>query len=150
MHYREATTDDIPALHQVRVSVKENALSNPDLISADDYHEFLIRRGKGWVCENNGEIVGFAIADLLESNVWALFLHPHHEGKGIGRRLHALMLDWYFEQTSAPLWLSTAPASRAERFYRAAGWTEAGTYGRGEIKFEMKAEDWLRFRNQNP
>ncbi len=37
------------------------------------------------------------------------------------------MLDWYFGQTPETLWLSTSPGTRAERFYRTAGWQEAGT-----------------------
>jgi len=61
---------------------------------------------------------------------------------GIGKRLHDDMLDWYFAQTSTTIWLGTAPATRAEKFYRKAGWQEVGIHGKGEIKFEMTAADW--------
>lgn len=44
------------------------------------------------------QIVGFSIADLKENNIWALFVHPDFENLGIGRKLHDIMLDWYFEQ----------------------------------------------------
>lgn len=142
MHFRNATTNDIPHLHRVRLSVTENALSNPELITENDYREFLEQRGKGWVCETEGAIVGFAIADLQGRNIWALFLDPAFERRGIGRALHTLMLDWYFSQTGDAVWLSTAPQSRAEGFYRTAGWNEAGTYGKGELRFEMCREDW--------
>jgi len=50
-------------------------------------------RGKGWVCKVDGEVVGFAIVDLKEHNIWALFLRPEFEGMGIGKELHRLMID---------------------------------------------------------
>ena len=117
-------------------------LSNPDLVTDADCVRYITERGKGWVCEVEGKIVGFAIADLEDHNIWALFLMPEFESKGIGRKLHQLMLEWYFTQTNETVWLSTAPSSRAETFYRKAGWLEAGTYGKGEIRFEMSASQW--------
>ncbi|HUC80899.1 MAG TPA: GNAT family N-acetyltransferase [Flavisolibacter sp.] len=147
MQYREATIDDIPQLQTVRNAVKENALSDPSLVKDADYIPYLQKRGKGWICEADSKIVGFAIADVQSANIWALFLLPAYEGKGIGRKLHGLMLDWYFSQTDKTVWLSTAPHSRAERFYRKAGWQEAGTYGKGETKFEMTKEMWRRNRS---
>lgn len=139
--FREAALADIPHIQRVRHSVRENVLSDPALVTDAHCADYLTRRGKGWVCEVDGIIVGFAIADLQEANVWALFLHPDWEGRGIGRRLHDLMLDWYFAQTSTTLWLSTTPGTRAEGFYRKLGWKETGTYGRGELRFEMSRRD---------
>ena len=34
--------------------------------------------------------------------------------------------------------LSTDPGTRAERFYRADGWTATGVNGKGEIVFEKR------------
>jgi tetratricopeptide (TPR) repeat protein len=66
----------------------------------------------------------------------------YFEKKGIGRQLHDSMLEWYFTQTSTTVWLSTSPGTRAEQFYRKAGWTETGLYGKGELKFEMTFDIW--------
>lgn len=143
MNYREARLEDIEQLSAIRLAVKENKLSNPNLITFSDYETFLTIRGKGWVGECNESIVGFAIVDLKDNNVWALFIDPAFEGQGIGKQLHQLMLDWYFKQTKHTLWLSTDPQSRAAAFYRKAGWTEAGLYGKGELKFEMTYLNWL-------
>ncbi|HVF98170.1 MAG TPA: GNAT family N-acetyltransferase [Flavisolibacter sp.] len=148
MHFREATAEDIPEIQRVRNSVKENVLSDPALVTNADCFQFLTRRGKGWVCEINEKLVGFSIADLEGANIWALFLEPAYEGRGIGRQLHHLMMDWYFSQTDKPVWLSTQPRSRAEKFYRRAGWKETGIYGKGEIKFEMTKKQWQK--NINP
>jgi GNAT superfamily N-acetyltransferase len=139
---REARVADIPQIQVVRNSVKENTLSDPGLVTDADCELFMTQKGKGWVCGINQQVVGFAIADLQGHNIWALFLLPAFEKQGIGRQLHDVMLDWYFAQTTETVWLSTSPGTRAEAFYRKAGWRETGIYGKDEIKFEMSAEDW--------
>ncbi len=141
MIFREAHNDDIPQIQVVRNAVTENTLSNPNLVTDDDCREFLFERGKGWVCEIDNQIVGFSIADLKENNIWALFVHPNHDKKGIGKELHNLMLDWYFSQTKTTVWLGTAPGTRAELFYTKQGWKNVGMYGQ-ETKFEMTFDDW--------
>lgn len=142
MKFRIAKIEDIANIHRVRNSVRENALSNPDLITHEDYVEFLTQRGKGWVCEVDDQIVGFSVADLKDDNIWALFLAPEFEGKGIGRKLQELMLDWYFSNGKSKVWLGTAPQTRAADFYRKSGWKEIGKNGEKEIKFEMTLENW--------
>ena len=144
MFFREARVEDISQIQIVRNSVKENTLSNPALVTDKDCEVYITRRGKGWVCVIDDRIIGFAIVDLIDHNVWALFIQPGFEGRGIGRKMHDHMLDWYFNQTSLPIWLGTSPNTRAERFYRAAGWKEVGIHGKGEIKFEMAADDWKK------
>lgn len=142
MTFREANIADIKQIQTVRNSVNENTLSNPDLVTDADCYEFITKRGKGWVCEIDNQIVGFSIADLKENNIWALFVHPNYDKQGIGRQLHDLMLNWYFNQTSKNVWLGTAPNTRAEKFYKESGWTEVGIYGKGEIKFQMTFDNW--------
>lgn len=142
MIFREAAPKGIPQIQIVRYSVKENPLSNPALVTDADCLEFITQRGKGWVCEIGDTVVGFAIADLQDSNIWALFIHPDFEGRGIGKTLQKLMLDWYFAQGKDHVWLGTAPGTRAEAFYRASGWVENGTNGSKELKFEMSREGY--------
>jgi GNAT superfamily N-acetyltransferase len=144
MYFREAQVTDIPQLSNVRLSVQENRLSNPALVTVQDYQNYLTERGKGWVCEVDGIIVGFGIADILSHSIWALFVQPEFAGKGIGKELHELMLAWYFAQTSETVWLSTAPGTRAEQFYRRQGWQDTGRTKSGEVRFEMTAGEWRR------
>lgn len=148
MIIREAQIEYIKQIQIIRNSVTENILSNPDLVTDDDCKEYITVRGRGWVCEVANKIVGFAIVDLKENNIWALFLHPNFEKKGIGRQLHRTMMDWYFTQTRTTVWLGTAFNTRAEKFYRQAGWKEAGTHGTKEIKFEMTYNDWTNNPNR--
>jgi len=142
MNIRVAEIKDIPQIQVVRNLVKENRLSDPALVPDSDVQDYITRRGRGWVCEIDGEIVGFAIADLVDNNIWALFIHPGFEGTGIGKKLHGEMLNWYFSQTDKTVWLGTSPNTRAELFYRKAGWKEVGIHGKGEIKFEMTKDEW--------
>ena len=144
MIFRDAKLEDIPQMQVVRYSVKENALSNPRLVTYEDYENYLFKRGRGWACEIDNRIVGFAIVDMVDNNVWALFVDPACESRGIGKKLHDVMLDWYFEETDTTLWLGTAPNTRAEKFYRAKGWKEVGVHGKGETKFEMTLHQWTK------
>jgi len=147
MIFREARESDISQIQHVRNSVKENTLSDPNLVTDADCLEFMTQRGKGWVCIVDEVVVGFSIADLKDKNIWALFVDPNFEKRGIGKKLHALMLDWYFAQKHDQVWLGTAPKTRAEHFYRRAGWRENGMHGKGEIKFEMTRAEWAALKN---
>ncbi len=139
MTIRFATLADIPAMHVVRMGVRENVLVTPGLVTHDSYRAILEdeARGPGWVAEMDGRIVGFSVADLRERNLWALFLNPDFEKRGLGRQLLARAVAWLFACGAPEIWLTTAPGSRAEHFYRAAGWTARGADRHGDIRFTM-------------
>lgn len=142
MKFREARLNDIAQIQVVRHLVKENTLSDPALVSDADVAFYITQKGKGWVCETDGKIVGFSIVDLRENSIWALFVDPDCDQRGVGKQLHKLMMDWYFAQTKDKVCLGTAPHTRAEEFYKRQGWTPVGGYANGETKFEMQYEDW--------
>ena len=119
MHIRDATLADIPDMHRVRTRVRENKLADPTRVLPHHYRAMLVERGRGWVAECDGRLVGFAIADLEDSRVWTLFVEPTMEKKGVGVQLHDAMMEWAFLHTER-MWLSTDPGTRAERFYRRA------------------------------
>ncbi|WP_316820433.1 GNAT family N-acetyltransferase [Pedobacter gandavensis] len=143
MIFRTAELSDIKQIQVVRHLVKENTLSNPDLVPDQDVAYYISVKGKGWVCEVNGKMVGFSIIDLLDKSVWALFVDPDFAEKGIGKELHRLMMNWYFEQTKDKVVLGTDPNTRAARFYALQGWRLVGTYANGEAKFELSYADWI-------
>ncbi len=142
LEVRMAVEADIPALHRIRMSVRENALSDPSAVKPEHYRRMLSRDGRGWVGELAGRIAGFAVVDLVRQNVWALFVDPAHEGRGVGRALHDAMLDGAFAAGATRLWLSTDPNTRAERFYLAAGWQRTGHEPNGEVRFETSRDRW--------
>ncbi len=144
LFYREAQLEDIQQIQVVRHAVKENTLSDPSLVTDRDCEDFMFKFGKGWVCEVNQKVVGFSIVDLKKNNIWALFVDPAFEKQGIGKKLHDLMIHWYFTQTQHTVWLGTAPNTRAEKFYAHCGWKNVGMVNNGEVKFEMSFEDYKK------
>jgi GNAT superfamily N-acetyltransferase len=84
--FRRATSDDILAMSRIRLSVTENTLSDPRRVTDEMYEDFLDQSGRGWVAESEGEIVAFCYADKLNASIWALFVRPGHEGRGLAKR----------------------------------------------------------------
>ena len=136
MMIRTATANDVATMHAIRTRVRENRLSDPSVITEQDYHDFMARNTMGWVCEHDGVMMGFAMVDVEARNVWALFVAPEHEFMGVGRALHETMLGCYWQRQDV-LRLSTAPNTRAEAFYRKAGYDAVGLSSSGEVLFEM-------------
>lgn len=133
---RQARRDDIAGMHRVRLAVRENRLIST-VITERDYIPAIESTGRGWVVESGGQVVAFAVGNSATGNIWALFVDPDHEGRGHGRRLHDAMVNWLWSQGLSRLWLTTTAATRAERFYRTAGWIESGRADDGELRFEL-------------
>lgn len=140
----EATTTDIPEMHRVRMAVRENVLSDPTRVTPSDYRRMIEVDGKGWVCRIDGAVRGFSFSDLAAKNIWALFIEPGFEGRGVGRRLHDRAVGWLFDNGAQTLWLTTSPGTRAEKFYHAAGWRLAATEPNGEHRLELERDRWMR------
>jgi len=138
MNFREAQVEDIPALSGVRQSVIENALSDPRKVTREMYAAYLGESGKGWVCEIDGEVVGFSVASAVDATIWALFVHPSYEGRGIGQRLLRLAAEWLFETGAESVSLNTEAGTRADRFYEAQGWQRGELKADGEVCYRLQ------------
>jgi GNAT superfamily N-acetyltransferase len=134
---RQARRGDIPAMHRVRLAVRENRLTS-SAITEQHYLPAIEETGRGWVIEVSGTVVAFAVGNVVTGNIWALFVDPAHEGHGHGRRLHEAMVSWLFSRGLARLWLSTDPNTRAQRFYEAAGWHFMSMRADGEALYELR------------
>jgi GNAT superfamily N-acetyltransferase len=108
MNFRTTTKEDMPEIMRVRIGVKENRLANPDSLDLPDIQRMLAgENGRGWLCEVDGQVVGFAIADLATSNGCALFIAPAFERRGIGRTLHGIEPNSEFRfEMSRDQWLA--------------------------------------------
>jgi len=95
MQIHVASLPDIPEMHRIRTSVRENQLTNPALVQPHHYRAMLNEQGRGWLAKI--------------------------EGRGVGRRLHDTMMDWLFAEGAEHVWLSTDRGTRAARFYQSAG-----------------------------
>ncbi|MCW0983794.1 GNAT family N-acetyltransferase [Agrobacterium sp. BT-220-3] len=87
--------------------------------------------GGGW----NG--CGFSAADPRDGSIWALFVTPSFEKKGIGSSLLAEACACLRSSGVKRAWLTTDPGTRAEQFYRSAGWQHIGEKD-NELLFEMQ------------
>lgn len=132
---RPALLEDIPAMHALRLGVRENRLSDPSRVTQADYERRLAQPGASWVAEVNGSIAGFTIADFPSRSVWALFVKADFEGRGIGRALLRQVTQSLEAAGPGTIHLSTEAGTRAERLYAAAGWTRRGQLPNGEIHF---------------
>lgn len=122
----------------VRLAVNENRLSNPARITPAMYADHLGPLGQSWVCEGEGRIVGFSSAAVRDASIWALFVLPEFEGRGIGKRLLALATEWLFEQGATRVVLGTAAGTRADAFYARVGWRRGALRDDGEVEFTLE------------
>lgn len=132
---RPAQLGDWDEVQDLRLSVTENRLSDPSRVTRSMYHDYILDRGRGWVAEADGTILGFCIA-ALDGEVWALFVRPGCEGRGVGLALMRACVDWLTEQGVGEAVLETGAGTRAEAFYRRFGWIEAGR-NRHDITFKL-------------
>lgn len=142
MLIRNATPEDIERIFVIRESVRENHMSREDLAKlnitpssiklAMTSGDYIIP-----VAVEDGMIVGFAMAQISEGYVFALFVSPEYEGKGFGRALMQTIENGLVENGVRNVWLATGSEEgiRAPGFYRHLGWKDAGLTDNGHIKF---------------
>lgn len=136
---RAATRDDVPAMHRIRQAVRENR-PRTTAVTETDYIPYIEEHGCSWVVEVQDEIVGFAVGDVRDGNIWALFVHPDHEKRGYGKQLHDRMVESLWNRGLNKLQLTTDPGTRAQGFYEAAGWQCKGSTSKGTLRFELCAQ----------
>jgi GNAT superfamily N-acetyltransferase len=96
-------------MHRVRLAVRENVLSNPNPISESDYLAALEVRVRTWVVEVAGDITAFATG-YKNGSIWALFVHPDHEGRGYENTVHSAVATWLWSLGHKRIRLTTGPA----------------------------------------
>ena len=132
-----AEAGDAEALLRIRTSPAENSLSIAELAAIGLTSEALaatLEAGPcAWIAEMGGEPVGFSMVDGEAGCVFALFVLPSHEGRGLGGTLLALA-EAALWPSHEKVWLETAEASRACGFYRRHGWVPDGAAGPGDIR----------------
>jgi ribosomal protein S18 acetylase RimI-like enzyme len=96
--FREAQLKDINAIFSVRVSVRQNRLTYSQLralgITPESIATALQNDSKAWISECNDTVVGFSMANSSDGRIFALFVLPQYEGRGIGGKLLEMALTW--------------------------------------------------------
>jgi GNAT superfamily N-acetyltransferase len=90
---RKATRADYSRISEIRLAVRENRLSKPDSIGP--LVDWLFDNSTFWVWEEDGTIQGFSAGDPRDGSICALFVHPSHERRGIGRALPDPVILWH-------------------------------------------------------
>ena len=132
----------MPGISRVRTSVVENLLTREQLdargITEASVAASFLADSKGWVALSGDEIVAFSIADRASRSVFALFVLPQYEGRGLGTKLLGLALEWLWDNGVDLVWLTTGPGTRAARFYERKGWIAKGSDGTGDVRYEYR------------
>ena len=130
---REMTPADLDAVFALRVSTRENRVTMAEL--ADDYGitvasltAAMATDVRGWLVEDEGSVVAFAMGDRANGEVQVVAVHPGHEGRGHGKAVLAAVVGWLVAEGHTEVWLYAArdPAVRATGFYRRLGWAPTG------------------------
>ena len=90
-----------------------------------------------WLAELDGRPVAFAMVDLAEGEVFALFVLPSHENLGLGRQLMAVAEAALFEHHDT-LFLITDGRDqiRANGFYQRLGWAVVDTAEGDDVRYQ--------------
>lgn len=138
---RLATVDDVAAIFRVRTAVTENILTLAELadlgVTPDTVAALIRSEACIWVAEGHGEVLGFAMIEQETACLFAAFVLPEHEGRGIGRELVAVCEAALFRE-NALVWLETDGRSRAAGFYRHMGWSHAADLDNGDARLEKR------------
>jgi len=139
---RPAGVADVPALFRIRTAVVENVMTMAELAALGITPSGIaaaLSHGEAvaWVALCEGREAGFSMVRPVEGDVFALFVLPTHEGRGIGRALLREAERWLAGRGMTEAWLCTGaePGLRVPGFYRAAGWREAGRMSDGQLRF---------------
>lgn len=65
---RQAHRKDISAMHEIRLAVRENVLTSP-LVNEASYLPAIEETGRGWVIDEGGSVVAFAVANHVTGNI---------------------------------------------------------------------------------
>lgn len=138
---RLANVEDVAAIFRVRTSVTQNVLTLPELaelgVTPDAIAEVIRSTPCIWVAEVDGEVAGFAMIELDTACLFAAFVLPLAEGRGMGRDLVAVCEQALFRE-HALIWLETDGRSRAAGFYRHLGWCQTADLGNGDVRLEKR------------
>lgn len=131
MKIREIQPEDMPAIFEVRVRTWHNQNGAEEMTRMGITHESvraLLAAGshRGWLAEIDDEVVGFAMGDRTNGEMWVIAVLSEFEGRGIGRQLLTRVEDWLFAGNWDEIWLTTDvdETLRCVGFYRRLGWED--------------------------
>ena len=128
--FREIGPDDMAAIFDVRVATWDNDRGREEMaalgITPDSVRAKLADTHRGWLCEADGRVVGLAMGDRSNGEMWVIAVLSEYEGRGIGGQLLSRVEGWLLDCGWREIWLTTDrdETLRAVGFYRHLGWTD--------------------------
>lgn len=139
MSIRVATPEDVPEMIEIRLSVRQNTLSEAGIawLTHERVERSITEQGRGWVADADGELQGFCIALRADASIWAMFVRPRAEDQGIGKQLLSRAAEWLFQTGAEVATVTTDLGTRAAGFYAAVGWQQSAVNDEGEVTFQL-------------
>lgn len=138
---RLATLADIDTLFAIRTAVVQNHLSHEQMadlgITPQALADSVREAPCVWLAEVEGRPAAFSMVNFADGEVFAMFVLPVYEGRGLGRQLMAVAETALFEHHQT-LYLITDGRDeiRANGFYQRLGWTKVGRVEGDDVRYE--------------
>ncbi|CCP03876.1 acetyltransferase, GNAT family [Erwinia amylovora Ea644] len=133
--FHKLTERNLKDIYEIRFSVHENQLHDHQIgyMQREQVLED-INQGGGWICQAGDEYAGYALGIFVpEPLIGGLFVKPEYHNKGIGTQLLLRVTQWFFDQETTEISLTTDPGSKAEYFYQQRGWQPSGIDEFGQL-----------------
>jgi len=130
MKFREITENDVPDLFTIRAATRENTISKKQLaelgINEKSVLAMVDTTHRGWLCVEDDRVIGFAMGNRENGEMWVIAILPDYEDRGIGKELLSRVEDWLWSEGWTEIWLTTDVDTtlRAYGFYRKQGWVD--------------------------
>lgn len=121
--------------------ITEDALRSLGITAQSWAQDIRSEQTQGFIALSSGQMVGYCFGDFRTGEVLVLAVRPACEGRGIGRRLLALVVELLKRHGYTRLFLgcSPDPAVRSHGFYRRLGWRSTGSIDKhGNEVLEIK------------
>jgi ribosomal protein S18 acetylase RimI-like enzyme len=135
IYIRKPTANDIEALEHLFQCTRQSTFTarSSEAFRLGDYVEST-RDDDVWVAEDNGAIVGFVSVYHDDNFIHNLFVHPAHQGKGIGKTL----LRIAEQNLGRPMTLKAALENpRSFTFYERYGWHQVSVHPEAEEPYAL-------------
>ncbi|CAI8701141.1 MULTISPECIES: GNAT family N-acetyltransferase [unclassified Pseudomonas] len=140
---RMATVEDVESLFEIRTSVAQNHLSREQMdalgITAQVLNSAIKEGPCVWIAEVDERPVAFSMIDRDEGEVFAMFVRPAYENRGLGRLLMAAAEAELFRAHERIFLVTDGRQEiRANGFYQRLGWTVVARVDARDVRYEKR------------
>lgn len=140
---RVATVGDVDSLFAIRTSVAQNHLSREQMAALGITPQVLTQAIRDsdcvWIADVEGQPVAFTMIDQAEGELFALFVRPGFENRGLGRQLMAVAESALFARHERIFLITDGrDLIRANGFYRRLGWSVVGQEEDHDVRYEKR------------